>query len=78
MLDRPFERSGTVIGIVTHLGQVGARLRADIESIAAPGEQRGHMSELNLNDLRQVLAAERMKNDDLVYAVQKLRLDVSL
>jgi hypothetical protein len=36
------------------------------------------MSELNLNDLRQVLAAERMKNDDLVDAVQELRPEVSL
>ena len=36
------------------------------------------MSELNFNDLRQILAVERMKNNDLVDAVQKLRLDVSL
>ncbi len=77
-LDRPFERTGTVIGIVANLGQVGARLRADIEMIAATGEQRGNVPELDLNDLRQVLAAKRMENDDLVDAVQELGPEVCL
>ena len=33
-LDSPFEGPGAVICIITHLGQVGARLRADDQPIA--------------------------------------------
>ena len=65
-LDGPFERAGTIIGIITDLGQICACLRADYQVIAALCQQCGNMPELDVHDLNQIIAAERMEDDDLV------------
>src|SRR6266540_3777559 len=71
-LDRALERAGAVGRIPAGLGDVLLRLRRQLDLDPAIGEPLPQPGELQLDDLGQLLARERLELDDLVDPVQEL------
>ena len=72
-LDRPLQRPGAVRRIPARLGERFLRRVRQLERDAPLGEPVAQPFELELDDLRDLVARERLELDDLVDAVQELR-----
>src|SRR5262245_48454731 len=71
-LDRALQRPRTIHRVITLLGQSLERLLAQLEAEVLLLQPRTQRSQLNFRNSRHVLAAERMKHDDVVDPIQKL------
>ena len=54
------------------------RFVRQLDADLAIGQQTPQVFEAQLDDLRQLLPAERVEDDDVVHAVEELRLEVRL
>jgi hypothetical protein len=72
-LDRALERPGAVGGVPTLLGEQLLRLVRDLELDPPLGKPLAQTPELELDDLGELLAGQRLEHHDLVHAVQELR-----
>src|SRR4030042_159225 len=77
-LDQTLKRTGTIIGIIPRFSQVFTRGFSHLQAVATLGHTTSHVAQLDIDYLGQVLAAEHMKDNDLVDAVEKLRPEVRL
>src|ERR1044071_7826840 len=75
-LNRSLERAGAESGIVAFLGEQTLRVRRDVEADLALGKELSEPFELQIDDALDVLRGERTKDDDVVDAVEKLRLEL--
>ena len=71
-LDRALERPGAVGRIPARLGDQLLRRVGQLEREPALGEPRAQPRELELDDLAELLARQRLELDDLVDPVQEL------
>ncbi len=74
-LDRPLERPRAERRIVAFLGEHALRLGRHLERDLALGEQLLEPRELEVDDLLDLLGAERVEDDDVVDAVEELGLE---
>ena len=72
LLNRPLERAGAVDRIVARLHQMRPCRIGQRELDVAIGQALAQARELDFHDLLQMLLIERMEDDDLVDAVEKL------
>src|SRR5262249_46291532 len=75
-LDHALQRARARGRVVAPLGEELARLVGELERDAPLRDQLPHAVELDLDDPADLLAAELVVDDDLVDAVQELRLEV--
>src|SRR5262249_17598317 len=76
LLDGALERPGPVDRVVAAVREIVTRRLAELEREVAIRQTECEPAELDVDDLPYVLAVERVKDDDVVDAVQKLRTEV--
>src|SRR5438445_1628948 len=76
-LQRPLERAGAVLWIVSDFREVGAQARADLERHAALLQPAGQARRLDVHDPEQILAAQPVEEYHLIDPVEELRLEVA-
>src|SRR5712691_7412713 len=74
-LDRTLQGPRSIDGIIALSDQQLLRRGRYLERQFAIGEQLLHALDLNVDDLRDVLVRQRTEDDDVVHAVQELRLE---
>ncbi len=77
-LDRPLQRTSAIRRIVAFSKDQLLRFVRQLNADFPISQQTPQVFEPQVDDLRQLLSAERIKDDDVVHAVQELRLEVRL
>ena len=75
LLDRPLERPRAILLVVAVLHQEVGRRLGEAERELLLRQPLANVLEQHADDLRDVLAAERMEDDDVVETVQELRVE---
>src|SRR4029078_5031800 len=75
LLNRPITRPGTVLLVIAVLDEEVGRLIGQLERELFLGQALPHVLEQHADDLRDVLAAERIEDADRVQTVEELGFD---
>ena len=77
LLDHPPQRPRAVVGVIAHVREQLARLVGERELHAPVGHALDHALDLQIDDLRQLRAGERVETHDVVKAIQQQNMQVS-
>ncbi len=72
LLDNPLQRTGAVGGIIAAFREPRRRLAVEVDRDLPSGQQFAQAAKLDLDDRRDILALEPVKQDDFIEPVQEL------
>ncbi len=72
LLNGAFERAGAILGVIAFVGQEITRLVSDVERVAELFQTFFETGELDVDNLEYRFAAQRVKHDYIVDAVEEL------
>src|SRR5262249_5060609 len=73
---RAFQRTRAVVGVLADADQVGLGGIGKLERDVTVLQSKPKIFKLNVDDLLQVLLGQRVEDDDLIHAIEKLRTEV--
>src|SRR6266404_4338991 len=78
LLNRPFQRTRSEVWIVAFGEEQLFRRVGELQRNFAIGQQAAQVFQPQVDDLHQLFLAQRMEDDDVVHAIQELRLEMPM